>query len=130
MPRRWATTTIIIWWNTPVWCQPGDGRFCHLVLWRSSGVCDTRWFRYCDTSERQWDLDSLEQSFCHPHCIAVPDAVLECTSDHSTVQFTDCFTIRFTHYDCTHSQRSDPCSSFHLTEFQPKRALSNSNPNG
>ena len=118
MPRRWATTTIIIWWNTPVWCHPGNGRFCCLVLWRSSGICDTRWFCYCDTSECRWDLDSLEQSFRHPHCSTVPDAILECTSDHSAIRFTDCFTIRFTHYDGTHSQRSDPCSSFHRADHR------------
>ena len=31
-----------------------------------------------------------------PHCSTVPDAILECTSDHSAVRFTDCFTIQFT----------------------------------
>ena len=93
--------------------SPQRWPICCLVLWQSSGVCNTRWFRYCDTSECRWDLDSLEQSFRHPHGSAVPDVVLECTSDCSAVQFTDCFTIRFTHYDGTHSQRSDPCSGFH-----------------
>ena len=43
------------------------GQFCRLVQWRSSGVCDTRWFGYCDTSVCRCDLDSLEQSFHHHH---------------------------------------------------------------